>query len=123
MKIIAVDDEGKEISLPPVDSIVDFIKQNRKCLRMSLQDIAKVVGVKRQAVWSWEQGKTVPTVENLVMLVKAFGQKGTQRPSAPKKESAATVGVKVSAPATPAKSKVEVDMNRNLKLAEEILDA
>ena len=106
MKIIAVDDDGKEITLPPADSIVDFIKKNRQKLHMSLQDIGKVIGVKRQAVWSWEQGKTIPTVENLVMLVKAFGQKGTPRPEATKPE--------------PAKA---TDMNANLKLAEEILGA
>lgn len=122
MKIIAVDDEGKEITLPPADSMVEFIKTNRKRLQMSLQDIAEGIGVKRQAVWSWEQGRTVPTVENLVALVKAFGNNGAQ-PSAAlvakRKEATATVGV-TKAPVSP---KTETDMNRNLKLAEEILGA
>jgi len=122
MKIIAVDDDGKEITLPPADSIHEFIKSNRKRLRMSLQDIAESIGVKRQAVWSWEQARTVPTVENLVMLVKAFGQLGAQ-PSAAlvakRKEPTATVGVAKA----PSSDKTEKDMNRNLKLAEEILGA
>jgi transcriptional regulator with XRE-family HTH domain len=118
MKIIAVDDEGKEITLPPADSIVEFIKTNRQRLDMSLQDIAKLTGVKRQAVWSWEQGKTVPTVENLVMLVKAFGDKGVDRPSAtPAKKPTPTVGSKSTKP------KKAVDMNQNIRLAEEILGA
>ncbi len=108
MKIIAIDDEGKEINLPPADDVADFIKVNRKRLRMSLQDIAKVVGVKRQAVWSWEKGVTIPSVENLVGLVKAF----ETAPDAMRR------GIR-----TPRSAKVQKDMNRNLKLAEEILGA
>ena len=122
MRIIAVDDDGKEITLPPVDTVVEFIKSNRTKRKMSLQDIAQLIGVKRQAVWSWEQGKTVPTVENMVALVKAFGNHGAQ-PSAAlvakRKEAKATVGAKPA----PKPKGAETDMNRNLKLAEEILGA
>lgn len=110
MKIIAVDDDGTQITLPQINDVAAYLKANRTRLQLSLRDVADAVGVKRQAVWVWEQGRAVPTVEHMVKLVKLFTQEVL-----PVMQPVATI----PAPKAPTKT----DLHRNLKLAEKILGA
>lgn len=49
------------------------IKQLRKQNGFTVQDIKNVFGFEYpQAVYAWEQGKTVPTIDNLLVLARLF---------------------------------------------------
>ncbi len=73
MRLVVVDEDGNQSALPAQEDTPKFIRTNRSRRGMSLQAVADHVGVKRQAVWSWEQGKSLPTVENLIKIVSLFG--------------------------------------------------
>ena len=45
----------------------------RKINSLTQDEFAKSVGVSRQAVYKWEWGKSLPTVDNLYALSKLFG--------------------------------------------------
>ncbi len=45
----------------------------RKEKRMSQQELAEALNVSRQAVSRWETGVSVPSMENLLALSRAFG--------------------------------------------------
>lgn len=50
------------------------IKNLRKLNGLSVKDIQDVFGFEYpQAVYAWEQGKNVPTIDNLLVLSKLFG--------------------------------------------------
>ncbi len=49
------------------------IKQFRKQLNISVKDIVNNTGVSERAVFKWQQGISIPTVDNLVVLSKMFG--------------------------------------------------
>lgn len=50
------------------------IKKLRKICGFSVKDIQDIFGFEYpQAVYSWEQGKNVPTIDNLLILAKLFG--------------------------------------------------
>jgi len=50
------------------------IKNLRKINGYSVKDIQDVFGFEYpQAVYAWEQGKNVPTIDNLLVLSKLFG--------------------------------------------------
>ena len=40
---------------------------------MTVNDFQKAVGVSIQAVYKWLNGKTLPTVDNLVIIADIFG--------------------------------------------------
>jgi len=49
------------------------IKQLRKECDLSVRDIQDIFGFEYpQAVYAWEQGKSVPTIDNLLVLAKLF---------------------------------------------------
>lgn len=73
MKLVVEDAAGNRIPLPSEKDIPKFIAKGRKDKGMSLQAVADVIGVKRQAVWSWEKGKSLPLSDHLMTLVKLFG--------------------------------------------------
>lgn len=54
-----------------------MISQNltflRKAHRLSLEDLAEKVGVSRQALAKWEQGETMPDLNNCIALANIFG--------------------------------------------------
>jgi transcriptional regulator with XRE-family HTH domain len=48
------------------------IKAMRKANNISVKDIVMNTGVSERAVFKWQQGKSVPTVDNLVVLAVMF---------------------------------------------------
>ena len=48
------------------------IKELRKEYKLSQSELAKKLFVSRQAVSLWEQGKTTPSHETLILLKKQF---------------------------------------------------
>jgi transcriptional regulator with XRE-family HTH domain len=105
MKLVVEDEAGNRIPLPNEKDIAKFIAKGRKEKGMSLQAVADVIGVKRQAVWSWEKGKSLPLSDHLMTLVKLFGTPETS----------------VEVPDTKAKSRD--DMNATLDEVEALLGA
>lgn len=60
---------------PVIDQVAtgNKIKQIRKEQGFSVRDIQNVFGFDYpQAVYAWEQGKNVPTVDNLLVLASLF---------------------------------------------------
>lgn len=73
MLIVAIDTDGTMFPLPKADHISQWIEESRKTKGLSLQAVADHVGVARQAVWTWEKGKSVPMVEHLAKLLDVLG--------------------------------------------------
>ena len=48
------------------------IKVFRKAADVSVKDIVKNTGVSERAVFKWQQGKSVPTIDNLIILAVMF---------------------------------------------------
>lgn len=52
------------------------ISENLRVLRLnerySMEDIAEIIGVSRQAVAKWESGETLPDIEKCVKLAKLY---------------------------------------------------
>lgn len=55
-----------------MDQIGAGIAQRRKQLGMSQEELARQLGVTRQAVSKWESGAALPSVDNIVELAKAL---------------------------------------------------
>lgn len=72
VRLIAVDETGREISLPEDSQVPGWIKKSRKLSGMSLQELADKMSVSKQAVYLWEAGSSSPTVERLVKLMTIF---------------------------------------------------
>ena len=51
----------------------DRIRENRKRAGLSQDKVAELVGVSRQAVTKWEQGRSAPNTENLFRLAEVLG--------------------------------------------------
>ncbi len=49
------------------------IKELRTQKGQSLEYVARAIGAKRQAVWTWEKGRSNPTPDNIVKLADHFG--------------------------------------------------
>jgi DNA-binding XRE family transcriptional regulator len=54
----------------------DTARETREASGMTAADIARVVGVSRQAVSSWETGAVVPTVEHALAYGRALAALG-----------------------------------------------
>ncbi len=50
----------------------DNIRNNRKKINLSQDELAEKVGVSRQSVSFWETGQTQPTIDNIIALSKIF---------------------------------------------------
>lgn len=48
------------------------IKENRKKLNLSQEDISKKIFVSRQTISNWETGKSYPDIQNLLILCELF---------------------------------------------------
>lgn len=48
------------------------IKQFRKAANISVKDIVNNTGVSERAVFKWQQGMAVPTIDNLIVLAAMF---------------------------------------------------
>ena len=53
-------------------SLGEVLKSHRERCRMTQEFVAQHVGVSRQAVSKWEQGKSEPSTSNLVKLAHLF---------------------------------------------------
>lgn len=49
------------------------IRDMRQKLGMTQQNLADRIQVSQGAVWQWENGRTKPSVENLVAIARALG--------------------------------------------------
>ena len=49
------------------------LKANRDRLGLSQEDVAHAIYVSRQTISSWENGKTYPDVQSLLLLSQLFG--------------------------------------------------
>ena len=56
-----------------MDQIGKGIAQRRKALGLSQEEMAKQIGVTRQAVSKWESGAAMPSVDNMIELSRALG--------------------------------------------------
>ncbi len=50
-----------------------FIKHLREKNNLSQNELAEKIPIGRDAVSKWEHGKTIPDIQNLVLLSKFFG--------------------------------------------------
>ena len=73
MRFEAVEEDGTRHPLPLAHEVPRFLRLKRKAAGLSLQAVADEFAVVRQAVWSWEQGRSSPSLERLADLVKFFG--------------------------------------------------
>ncbi|WP_459501898.1 helix-turn-helix domain-containing protein [Bacillus sp. C1] len=48
------------------------LKKFRESKKFSQEDVARKVGVTRQAVYKWESNKSYPDIENLILLSKLY---------------------------------------------------
>lgn len=55
-----------------MDELSINLRSLRETGKLSQAEIGRIVGVTRGAVSQWETGKTVPSMENLIMLAKHF---------------------------------------------------
>jgi len=83
---LAATSASAEPSVPPAefDKVrvsPRLVKSQRKRLRISQPQLAKLVGVSAAAVRSWEQGRTLPRKENLIAFVaiRKLGVKEARR--------------------------------------------
>ena len=60
--------------MPMIDMIKtgENIKNMRIESKVTVRDIVKATGVSERAVFKWQTGETIPTVDNLIVLAKLF---------------------------------------------------
>ena len=54
-------------------SLGEVLRAHRERCKMTQELVAEKIGVSRQAVSKWEQGKTEPSTTNLVKLARLYG--------------------------------------------------
>lgn len=54
-------------------SLGEVLRAHREGCKMTQELVAEKLGVSRQAVSKWEQGKTEPSTTNLVKLARLYG--------------------------------------------------
>lgn len=52
--------------------IGEELKKMRKKQKLSQDDLAKLIFVSRQTISRWENNKTIPTTENILLLSSTF---------------------------------------------------
>lgn len=62
----------------PTNSVSKNIKKFRNAKDISQEDLAKTLNVTRQAISSWENGKTQPDLDTLMSISKALGIEMTE---------------------------------------------
>jgi len=80
MKLIAIDENGQQFDMPPIDKIGAWISRNRIKAGLSLNDVGSVLGVTRQAVYCWETQRANPSIVHMMKLVVLFNT--TSEPAA-----------------------------------------
>lgn len=54
-------------------SLPENLRRAREQRELTLSELARAVGTKRQNLWSWESGRTSPSLEMLPALAAALG--------------------------------------------------
>jgi len=54
-------------------SLPENLRRARAQKELTLSELARAVGTKRQNLWSWESGRTSPSLEMLLALAAALG--------------------------------------------------
>lgn len=54
-------------------SLAEVLRSHRERCKMTQELVAEKIGVSRQAVSKWEQGKAEPSTTNLVKLARLYG--------------------------------------------------
>ena len=49
------------------------LKAARHNKNMTQDDVAKALGVEKKTVWSWENGRSVPSVDKIDPICRLFG--------------------------------------------------
>ena len=63
-------------TLPSIDmrATGDNIMRMRQCMGMTVQDLQNIFGFSTpQAIYKWQRGTAMPTLDNLVVLASVFG--------------------------------------------------
>jgi transcriptional regulator with XRE-family HTH domain len=60
-------------SLPPIEGLGQRVQRHRERLGWSLEKVADLCGVSRQAIEAVEKGKNNPSITTLITLADAFG--------------------------------------------------
>ena len=55
--------------------IAERIKELRQVNALTQAEFGKIIGVSQDTISLWEQGKSVPAVEYIVLLVETFREK------------------------------------------------
>ena len=50
----------------------ELLKETRLSAGISIEEIRKITGVSRTAIYKWETGTTVPSIDNLLILSRIF---------------------------------------------------
>ncbi|OUZ13257.1 helix-turn-helix transcriptional regulator, partial [Bacillus pumilus] len=53
-------------------SLGQQLKKFRESQNLSQEDVAKKIGVTRQAVYKWENDKSYPDIDNLIILSEFY---------------------------------------------------
>ncbi len=59
-------------------SLGEVIRKHRNNCKMTQEFVAEYLGVSRQAVSKWENGKSDPSTSNLIAIAKLFGITGEE---------------------------------------------
>lgn len=84
MRLVVLDKDGNEVRLPTTTEIPSWLRRSRSERKFSMQDIADLLGVSKQAVHYWETGLVSPNPDNLTKLVAIFSG-ATKKLEIPKK--------------------------------------
>jgi predicted transcriptional regulator len=87
MKVVVLDDAGQVVDLPDLAEVPDWLKKVRTENSLSMQALGDMLGVTKQAVYSWEKGVASPTQENLAKLVSVFKPEKNAQPQKTSKKS------------------------------------
>lgn len=85
MKIVVLDDAGQVVNLPALKDVPEWLRKSRVSSNLSMQALGDMLGVTKQAVYSWEKGVASPTQENLAKLVSFFKPDTEKAQAKPKK--------------------------------------
>lgn len=66
-----VDKEAETVAVRR--SLGEVLRSHRERCKMTQEFVAEKIGVSRQAVSKWEQGRTEPSTTNLVKLARLYG--------------------------------------------------
>ena len=64
--------ENKDFAFTSTDTVEEKVKEYRKKLRFSMEDVAKALGTSRQHIWQYENGVSKYSNEQLLKISQLF---------------------------------------------------